>query len=244
MLWLLQKEQNQFGSVLGNVICSYSAKYFRIHQTVLHIIDRQWPGLCCFIRCCEMRYINKVVLELYTAKLTEKVFEGKQMEHYATATSVTSPGFHLLKTKLKGICLQKLQQRPGSASPQIKFNIWWCLYVPDFRLSLTAKCLHPSTVRFMIVNLSHHSWSLRHTKPIRQIWMSIPRNSSWESLLSSVRLSIGASIHAPLCHSLHFVALACFLAALSVLLNQVCLATVTCWEVNRGGPSFLSFVVC
>lgn len=49
-----------------------------------------------------MRYINKVVLELYTAKLTEKVFEGKQMEHYATATSITSPGFHLLKTKLKG----------------------------------------------------------------------------------------------------------------------------------------------
>ena len=39
---------------------------------------------------------------------------------------------------------RQLEKRPGSASPGKKLSIWWCLWVPVFRQSLTAKDLQLS----------------------------------------------------------------------------------------------------
>ncbi len=42
-----QKQQDEFWSVSGNIICSYSAKCFRTHWTALHSADGQWPKAYC-----------------------------------------------------------------------------------------------------------------------------------------------------------------------------------------------------
>ncbi len=39
MMWLLTKQQDEFWSVSGNIICSYSAKCFRTHWTALHSVQ-------------------------------------------------------------------------------------------------------------------------------------------------------------------------------------------------------------
>ena len=38
-----QKQQDEFWSVSGKIICSYSAKCFRTHWMALHSADGQWP---------------------------------------------------------------------------------------------------------------------------------------------------------------------------------------------------------
>ena len=42
-----QKQQDEFWSVSGNIICSYPAKCFRTHWTALHSADGQWPEAYC-----------------------------------------------------------------------------------------------------------------------------------------------------------------------------------------------------
>ncbi len=66
-----QKQQDEFWSVLGNIICSYSAKCFRTHWTALHSADGQWPKAYC--------------------KSNQRVFEGKEVDCYAMAKSITWP---------------------------------------------------------------------------------------------------------------------------------------------------------
>ncbi len=53
-----QKQQDEFWSVSGNIICSYSAKCFRTHWMALHSADGQWPKAYC--------------------KSNQRVFEGKE----------------------------------------------------------------------------------------------------------------------------------------------------------------------
>ncbi len=60
-----QKQQDEFWSVSGNIICSYSAKCFRTHWTALHSADGQWPKAYC--------------------KSNQRVFEGKEVDCYAMA---------------------------------------------------------------------------------------------------------------------------------------------------------------
>ncbi len=55
----------------GNIICSYSAKCFRTHWTALHSADGQWPKAYC--------------------KSNQRVFEGKEVDCYAMAKSITWP---------------------------------------------------------------------------------------------------------------------------------------------------------
>ncbi len=90
-----QKQQDEFWSVSGNIICSYSAKCFRTHWTALHSADGQWPKAYC--------------------KSNQRVFEGKEVDCYAMAKSITWPEsdwacIHLLKTKLKGKCPKNKQE--------------------------------------------------------------------------------------------------------------------------------------
>ncbi len=66
-----QKQQDEFWSVSGNIICSYSAKCFRTHWTALHSADGQWPKAYC--------------------KSNQRVFEGKEVDCYAMAKSITWP---------------------------------------------------------------------------------------------------------------------------------------------------------
>ncbi len=61
----------EFWSVSGNIICSYSAKCFRTHWTALHSADGQWPKAYC--------------------KSNQRVFEGKEVDCYAMAKSITWP---------------------------------------------------------------------------------------------------------------------------------------------------------
>ncbi len=90
-----QKQQDEFWSVSGNIICSYSAKCFRTQWTALHSADGQWPKAYC--------------------KSNQRVFEGKEVDCYAMSSQ--SPdlnpiehAFHLLKTKLKGKCPKNKQE--------------------------------------------------------------------------------------------------------------------------------------
>ncbi len=66
-----QKQQDEFWSVSGNIICSYSAKCLRTHWTALHSADGQWP-------------------KAYF-KSNQRVFEGKEVYCYAMAKSITWP---------------------------------------------------------------------------------------------------------------------------------------------------------
>ncbi len=66
-----QKQQDEFWSVSGNIICSYSAKCFRTHWTALHSADGQWTKAYC--------------------KSNQRVFEGKEVDCYAMAKSITWP---------------------------------------------------------------------------------------------------------------------------------------------------------
>ncbi len=67
-----QKQQDaEFWSVSGNIICLYSAKCFRTHWTALHSADGQWPKAYC--------------------KSNQRVFEGKEVDCYAMAKSITWP---------------------------------------------------------------------------------------------------------------------------------------------------------
>ena len=66
-----QKQQNEFWSVSGNIICSYSAKCFKTHWTALHNADGQWPEAYC--------------------ESNQRVFKGKEVECSAMAKSITWP---------------------------------------------------------------------------------------------------------------------------------------------------------
>ncbi len=66
-----KKQKDEFWSVSGNIICSYSAKCFRTHWTALHSADGQWPKAYC--------------------KSNQRVFEGKEVDCYAMAKSITWP---------------------------------------------------------------------------------------------------------------------------------------------------------
>ncbi len=90
-----QKQQDDSEVFSGNIICSYSAKCFRTHWTALHSADGQWPKAYC--------------------KSNQRVFEGKEVDCYAMAKSITDlnpieHAFHLLKTKLKGKCPKNKQE--------------------------------------------------------------------------------------------------------------------------------------
>ncbi len=71
MMWLLTKAAGWILKCLGNIICSYSAKCFRTHWTALHSADGQWPKAYC--------------------KSNQRVFEGKEVDCYAMAKSITWP---------------------------------------------------------------------------------------------------------------------------------------------------------
>ncbi len=106
--------------------CSYSAKCFRTHWTALHSADGQWPKAYC--------------------KSNQRVFEGKEVDCYAMAKSITWPEsdwacISLAEDKTEG---KKPQEQAGTedgcsrglarASPGMKPSVCWCLCVPDFRL--------------------------------------------------------------------------------------------------------------
>ncbi len=95
MMWLLTKAAGWILSVSGNIICSYSAKCFRTHWTALHSADGQWPKAYC--------------------KSNQRVFEGKEVDCYAMAKSITWPEsdwacISLAETKLKGKCPKNKQE--------------------------------------------------------------------------------------------------------------------------------------
>ncbi len=94
MMWLLTKAAGWILKCSGNIICSYH-KCFRTHWTALHSADGQWPKAYC--------------------KSNQRVFEGKEVDCYAMAKSITwlnpiEHAFHLLKTKLKGKCPKNKQE--------------------------------------------------------------------------------------------------------------------------------------
>ncbi len=90
-----QKQQDEFWSVSGNIICSYSAKCFRTHWTALHSADGQWPKAYC--------------------KSNQRVFEGKEVDCYAMAKSITWPEsdwacISLAEDKTEGKCPKNKQE--------------------------------------------------------------------------------------------------------------------------------------
>ncbi len=90
-----QKQQDEFWSVSGNIICSYSAKCFRTHWTALHSADGQWPKAYC--------------------KSNQRVLKGKKwtVMQWPSQSPDLNPiehAFHLLKTKLKGKCPKNKQE--------------------------------------------------------------------------------------------------------------------------------------
>ncbi len=120
-----QKQQDEFWSVSGNIICSYSAKCFRTHWTALHSADGQWPKAYC--------------------KSTKEFLKGKKwtVMQWPSQSPDLNPiehAFHLLKTKLKGKCPKNKQElktvavEAWQSITRDETSVWWCLCVPDFRL--------------------------------------------------------------------------------------------------------------
>ncbi len=128
-----KRQQDEFWSVSGNIICSYSAKCFRNSWTALHSADGT---------------MTQSILQKQP-----KSFEGKEVDCYAMAKSITWPEsdwacISLAGDKTEGKCPKNKQELKTVCSRGLaehhqgmKPSVWWCLCVPDFRLVMTAKDL-------------------------------------------------------------------------------------------------------
>ncbi len=121
-----QKQQDEFWVFRGILSAHIQPNASELSGRALHSADGQWPKAYC--------------------KSNQRVFEGKEVDCYAMAKSITWPEsdwaciFHLLKTKLKGKMPQNKQElktvavEAWQSITRDETSVWWCLCVPDFRL--------------------------------------------------------------------------------------------------------------
>ncbi len=95
MMWLLTKAAGWILKCFRQYYLLIFSQMLQNSLTALHSADGQWPKAYC--------------------KSNQRVFEGKEVDCYAMAKSITWPdpiehAFHLLKTKLKGKCPKNKQE--------------------------------------------------------------------------------------------------------------------------------------
>ncbi len=174
MMWLLTKGQDEFWSVSGNIICSYSAKCFRTHWTALHSADGQWPKAYC--------------------KSNQRVFEGKEVDCYAMAKSITWPEsdwacISLAEDKTEGKMPQEQAgTEDGCSRGLAEHHQGWNPASGDVYAFQTSGCnwlqricnqvLKSESLIYMIIILSHYFWSLNKWEAHMQT-VVIPTPFTW-----------------------------------------------------------------